>query len=157
MAALLLALIAVLARPAFSAPTQYPTNDSYPHPANGHCTDYTIEEQVTWTKSIWGLAKPETNFDIAAIRTGLGALDVDFKPISGTESSTDTYRLSGTFCTPLQKKGGKEKTVLLATHGGGYDRRLVESPICLDHDADIALATGPRHSNQMNTTLSSMR
>ena len=123
MAGVILAIIAVLTRPVFCASSHYPTNNAYPHPINGICTDYTISEEVTWTKSKWGLPEPQNNFDIAAIRTSFGALDIPFNPISGVENQTNTYRLSATFCTPVEKKGGKENIVLLASHGGGYDRR----------------------------------
>ncbi|KAF2727034.1 alpha/beta-hydrolase [Polyplosphaeria fusca] len=116
-------LFLVLASPILAAPNSYPTNESYPHPANGICIDYTVKEEVTWTKSIWGIPKPKNNFDIAALRISEGALDYDFEPISGYENATSTYQLAGTFCSPSKKVGNKEKTVLLATHGGGYDRR----------------------------------
>jgi len=46
-----------------------------------------------------------------------------FHPLSGVKNVTDTYEVAATFCTPKKTKGGKEKTVLLATHGLGYDRR----------------------------------
>lgn len=128
MAILKLTLVGVLAHLVFSAPSFSPTDDTYSYPANGICTDYTVEEKVTWNKAIWGLPKPKNNFDIAALRISAGALDgsAEFHPFSGYENLTSTYQLAGTFCTP-SKKAGKEKTVLLASHGGGYDRRSVQN------------------------------
>lgn len=104
---------------------------SYAHPVNGICTDYQVEETVTWNKLIWGLPEPKDNFDIAAIKLQTGELEgsTEFHPISGTEENvTSTYRLFGTFCEPSKKKDGKEKTVLLASHGGIYDSRFVLCP-----------------------------
>ena len=125
MARLNLLLISVLASPVFSAPSTYPTDGTYAHPANGLCTDYTVKEEVTWTKANWIALKPKDNFDVTAIRISRAALNgsTEFHPFSGTEERTDTYQLAGTFCTPFKRKGDKENTVLLASHGGGYDRR----------------------------------
>ncbi|CAI6332917.1 unnamed protein product [Periconia digitata] len=116
--AFLVGLVCPIVNAAASSP-----NDTYIHPKNGLCTDYTITETVTWSKGIWNLTKPQNNFDIAALRTSLGALDSHVVPFSGFENATDSYELSGTFCEPVVKNGDKHHTVLLATHGGGYDRR----------------------------------
>jgi len=118
-----LALIAVFTQSVFTAPSNNPNDDSYRHPANGQCVDYSITEEVTWTKAIWALPKLENNFVVAALRANISSLDIDFHPFSGTVNVTSTYTLAGTFCTPINKTGGKESIVLLATHGIGYDSR----------------------------------
>jgi hypothetical protein len=126
MAARYLPLIALLAQPIFTAPTDSsPYDDTYPHPANGICTDYTIKEEVTWTKYKWAQGQPKDDYELGAITIGVQLLDTDFELFSGKENATDTYELRGTFCTPATQKDGKETTVLLATHGGGFDSRLV--------------------------------
>ncbi|KAL3419304.1 hypothetical protein PVAG01_09526 [Phlyctema vagabunda] len=48
--------------------------------------------------------------------------DTSFFPITGAQEPLNkTYTISGTFCTPVTKNG-REGTVLLATHGLGFDR-----------------------------------
>ncbi|ORY18959.1 Alpha/Beta hydrolase protein [Clohesyomyces aquaticus] len=125
MALFLFVIFTVFLRPGSAAPSVGTTNGKYPHPSNGICRDVTINEEVTWTKAIWGLPKPKDNFDIVALRISEGALDgaAEIHPFSKIETAMNTYSLTGTFCTPSSKKDGKEKTVLLASHGGGYDRR----------------------------------
>jgi hypothetical protein len=122
MTPLFLGLLSAFLHSAIAIPT-YSTNNTYVHPKNGICTDYTVKETITWSKAIWALPKPKDNFDIAALRTSIGELNSDFHPFSRSENITSTYELSGTFCTPMTKKGDKHNTVLLATHGGGYDGR----------------------------------
>lgn len=127
----LIPFLSAFISPALSTPTSssYPTHGTdatYAHPANGICTDYLAKETVTWRKAIWDLPKFKDNFDIVAFQTAMGSLEASevFHPISRYEDNvTSTYTLSGTFCKPKKMKGEKERTVLLATHGGGYDRR----------------------------------
>ncbi|KAF2122265.1 Alpha/Beta hydrolase protein [Lophiotrema nucula] len=124
MATLIFLLLAVLTNPVFTAPT-HPSPHEYPHPANGVCTDYTIKEEVTWTRNIWGLPKIQNNYDVAVQLMGMANVNKEatYHPFSGSENVTSTYELSGTFCSPTKKRIRKEETVLLATHGGGFDRR----------------------------------
>ena len=126
MAALLFALLAVAARPSLAAPRILSPKD-YPHPANGVCVDYTIKEEVTWTKAIWALPKIQNNYDVAVQLMGMANVNKEatYHPYSRSDNVTSTYQLSGTFCSPSKNNDGKERTVLLATHGGGFDRRSV--------------------------------
>lgn len=44
-----------------------------------------------------------------------------FQPFAlPTAPETAAYTISGTFCEPI---GGEDGTVILATHGAGYDRK----------------------------------
>lgn len=125
MSSVLLALmLAAIAR----GTTTYnsPASNGYVHPTNGLCIDYTVEEQVTWPHYDWTLPKFENNFDVAVYlyNTATKHSAEFYHPISSRPKNvTGTYELSATFCVPKEKKGGKEQTVLLTTHGGGYDRR----------------------------------
>lgn len=94
-------------------------------PSNGVCTEYTITESVTATELIYALPKFENNFDVASFLTASARKDsaTAVTPLAGAKNVTNEYTVSATFCTPKVKKGGKESTVLIATHGLGYDRR----------------------------------
>jgi hypothetical protein len=85
------------------------------------CRDFTVPVTVTSTNLIWGLPKLHTNFDATALSTDLGRWDsnVSFHPVSGIAPATAAYKISGTFCAPKKRGTG---TVLLATHGFGFDR-----------------------------------
>lgn len=68
------------------------------------------------------LAPFDDDYDITVFNTALGRRNNSyaFQPFSaGTVTETATYTISGTFCELI---GGGNGTVLLATHGGGYDR-----------------------------------
>ncbi|KAF2464114.1 alpha/beta-hydrolase [Lindgomyces ingoldianus] len=100
-------------------------HDEYRHPSNGICTDYTIKSEVTSNDFVWGLDHFNDNYDVAAFLFNNSRKDTftTFQPFSGTKNVTKQFEVAATFCTPEEMKGGKEKTVLVATHGLGYDRR----------------------------------
>ena len=85
------------------------------------CQDYTIPITVSSVNYIWGLPDLFTNYDATAFTTNISRWDASttLNPISGGAYQTVSYEISGTFCSPT--KGGSE-TVLLATHGVGFDR-----------------------------------
>lgn len=117
-------LVAIsLAKHAKANPVSY--NDGYRHPPNGVCTEYSIKVTATSTGYIWGIPRFKDNYDVVEFLTEIARKDSAevFHPLSGVKNVTDTYEVAATFCTPKKTKGGKEKTVLLATHGLGYDRR----------------------------------
>ncbi|KAK5045486.1 hypothetical protein LTR84_009104 [Exophiala bonariae] len=103
-----------------------PTPNTYVHPPNGICTDYTITEQTNSSDAIWGLPKFQTNFDIAYFLFNSTRKDSQVStvpPISGYQNRTNNYTVSATFCSPQKPGSSKETTVLVATHGLGYDGR----------------------------------
>jgi len=85
------------------------------------CKDYTIPLTVTSGNYQWGLPDLTTNYDATTFTTNLARWDanVTLNPISGYGNATTDYKISGTFCSPV--KGGSG-TVLLASHGFGFDR-----------------------------------
>lgn len=115
--------------PVFAAPnysTDPPTNDSN-YPSNGDCIDYTIKETITATEYIWAVPRWKDNFDVATFLFSLARKDAQSQPqpLNGTKEVTADYEVSGTFCSPKERKSRKESTVLLATHGLGYDKQWV--------------------------------
>lgn len=45
-------------------------------------------------------------------------------PVGNPETQTASYEIYATFCAPEMMGGKRSKTVLLATHGIGFDGRL---------------------------------
>ncbi|KAK8064623.1 hypothetical protein PG994_007261 [Apiospora phragmitis] len=95
----------------------------------GDCIDYQIPVTTRTEARIWGLPKFSSNYDVSAfflslIRRTTVPPTLPFNPFSGSKNVTGNYTIGATFCSPKNtSKGGHEKTVLLATHGLGYDRR----------------------------------
>ncbi|KAH6661673.1 Alpha/Beta hydrolase protein [Halenospora varia] len=117
---------------------------STPLHASKSCREYTIPLNVTSDNHKWALAPLENNYDMTAFNTDLGRRDTNsaFIPITlGTVTETATYTVSGTFCEPI---GGGNGTVLLATHGGGYDRSYWDPKIQPEKYSfvDFAIAKG---------------
>ena len=95
---------------------------SSPVKTSKRCQEYIIPLEVTSENWKWALDPIKNNYEIAAINAQSGRRDSDsvfhpMTPPSGSE--TATYTISGTLCQPAE---GEDGTVLLATHGVGYDR-----------------------------------
>jgi hypothetical protein len=108
---------------AFAAPNEYSTSSS----TNGICTDYSVTADFTSTNLKWVYPQFESNLDIAAFIANATAKDsaTTYRPLVGNETVTKKHTIAATFCTPKITKDGKEKTVLLASHGAAYDGRYV--------------------------------
>jgi hypothetical protein len=111
-----------------STPTPRQPLHAYPgfvHPSNGFCTDYTVKETITYPALQWVTQRFASNHDVVALLADLASKDgLDAPPFkNGTVNTTKTFEVAGTFCKPICEKNGKEKTVLVATHGLGFDRR----------------------------------
>ncbi|KAF2496778.1 alpha/beta-hydrolase [Lophium mytilinum] len=121
--------VAILAAISHSNPTNANSVSfaaEYRHPPNGVCVDYTVKQEITSTNYIWALEKFKSNFDTIDFITDIARKDskTAFHPVrSNTKNETKTYEVSATFCSPKKATAGKVNTVLLATHGLGYDRR----------------------------------
>ena len=107
----------VVASPATAKPNE--------HPSNGICTDISVTEEVSSEDPVWGGPRFQDDFDLIAFLFNTTRKDQENIPpsVSGFKNATNTYTVSATFCTPKTLKEGKEKTVLLATHGLWYDGR----------------------------------
>ena len=86
------------------------------------CKEYTLPIATNTINFIWGLPQLQTNYDVTTFNTNLGRWDanVTLNPISGGGPANGSYKISGTFCSPTNGGSG---TVLVATHGFGFDRR----------------------------------
>ncbi|KAH8726413.1 Alpha/Beta hydrolase protein [Phaeosphaeriaceae sp. PMI808] len=110
-----------------------PTTDfalERPHTSAAHCVDYVIPIAVASENLISNLTKFRDNFDLVDFIFEYVRKDsnVTFHPWKGSENVTASYEISGTFCSPKTPAGnGREKTVLLTTHGLAYDRRYWDS------------------------------
>ncbi|KAJ4288172.1 hypothetical protein N0V90_012189 [Kalmusia sp. IMI 367209] len=103
------------------AKTAYP---DFVHPSNGDCTDYTVKSTVTYSELQWIQPPFNNNYDVVALLTNIATqAKVPFNPFSGAKNVTKSYQLAGTFCKPKTQNNGKQNTVLVATHGAGFDRR----------------------------------
>ncbi len=123
-----LAVLAALGRikSAKAFPTDTPTNQSYT--AVAQCMNYTIPLTVTSDNFVFNISKFENNYDVVDVITNIARKDSNttFHPVAGRHNVTATYTISGTFCSP-KSPSGREKTVLLATHGIAYDGRYWNS------------------------------
>lgn len=93
--------------------------------AQKQCTEHNITVNATSENFKYILDPINSNNYLADILFQAGRRDSNttFKPVAPpTQAETSVYTLSGTFCEPVQ--GGAE-TVLLASHGGGFDRTYV--------------------------------
>lgn len=115
-------LVALSFISATSANYQYHSS-SY-RPANAACHDYVIPVKVTsenyqWTGPRWNDDYELIDFlAVASSRPSAGFP----LPFGNRTEETGSYKIAGTFCAP-KKRGPKSKTVLVATHGLGGDRR----------------------------------
>lgn len=107
--------------------TAYP---GFIHPSNGNCKDYIINSTVTYTQLQWSEPLYKNNYDVIKLLSKIAIQGkVPFSAFNGTQDVTKTFQVAGTFCKPKELKGEKESTVLVATHGAGFDRRSVASSI----------------------------
>jgi hypothetical protein len=102
--------------PALTTPPSY-------IPAGARCHNYAITITITSKNLQWTGPKWTNNYEL-----------IDFLTVASSRSApsffghateeTGSYTIGATFCEP--KHGGvRAKTVLIATHGLGYERRYV--------------------------------
>lgn len=101
---------------------------SHPEVPSGSCTDHTIDVPITSSNYQYQPPRFNDNFDIVDYLFNTSRKDSQqvFHPFgvdANKTTVTKKYTIAATFCTPKRKKGGKEKTVLLATSGLAYDGR----------------------------------
>jgi hypothetical protein len=95
---------------------------SAPLNATKSCKEYSLPLNVTSLNLKWALGPFESTEDMANFNANSGRRDAGstFHPFTRpTVPETAVYTISGTFCEPASGGNGN---VLLATHGGGYDR-----------------------------------
>ncbi|KAJ4345853.1 uncharacterized protein N0V89_011988 [Didymosphaeria variabile] len=134
--------LSALALTPFAASTTYP---DFVHPSNGDCKDYIVNSTVTWPQLQWNQTIYKNNFEVVAVLAKIAEQGkVPFSAFSGSKNVTMTFQTAGTFCKPKVLKDGKEDTVLVATHGAGFDRRYWASSYKPEdyNFAQYALAAG---------------
>lgn len=92
--------------------------------ADKTCQDYSIPLNISSTIFVASYPRFEDNFDAVNWVNKLARYDsaTAFHPFNGTKNAIGAYSIGATFCTPA-KPNANQKTVLLATHGLGFDRR----------------------------------
>jgi hypothetical protein len=102
------------------------------------CTEHTLSVDVTTNNLKWNFPELKTEDDIAALNTYMGRRDAKSLPpllLPSEEPLTNaTYTISGTLCKPAK---GASDTLLVATHGGGYNRASVSPSQIMDHADQI--------------------
>jgi hypothetical protein len=103
-------------------------NPENAHPSNGVCTDFSITKTVTALNYPFTQPKWKNNYDVAGFSADLARKPAKdpkdaFVPLGKPSNLTQTHTIFATFCSPKDTKKGKESTVLVATHGLGYDGR----------------------------------
>jgi hypothetical protein len=117
-----------------SASNCNPTYPNYVHPSNGICTNYTVNTTVSFTASHWAYPPFKNNYDVVAfLETLLDKNKTTFTSFDSNKTVTETYKIAGTFCRP-KNVTGNENTVLVATHGIGFDRRYNLPTNALEND-----------------------
>lgn len=130
-AVLIVAILAVFGRVRTSraTPVYLPSSSTDRHSGSvAHCIDYTVPLTVTSQNFVFNITKFEDDFDAIDLVTEYSRkpTNIAFNPVGGIENVTAAYSISGTFCSPTVPVG-REKTILLATHGLHYDRRYWDS------------------------------
>lgn len=101
--------------------TTYP---DFVHPANGECTDYIVKSTVTYEQLQWNQQNYTNNYEVASLLTKIAIQGkVPLAAFAGSRNVTHTFQTGGTFCRPKVQGSTKQNTVLVATHGAGFDRR----------------------------------
>lgn len=121
-------------------------------PPQAHCIDYVVPVTVTSDDYQWVGPRWTDNFGLTEfVTTVVTRPAASFPPPFGNPvASTALYEISATFCTP--KKGSpKAKTVLLATHGLAFSRRLFFYQTVEPVKGLLTIAIGIPHINQKNT------
>ena len=95
-------------------------------PKGAKCQDYTVPVTVTSKNLPWIGPRWEDDYGFIDFLTSYTTrLSARFpSPLGGPVTQTAKYDISATFCTPAQP-GRHSKTVLLATHGLGFDRKYI--------------------------------
>jgi hypothetical protein len=85
------------------------------------CRNVSLPFTVTSTNYIYGLSPFAENLDYTGFIQDYNRRDylTSFVPFSvPAKAETETYTIAGTFCEPFTVSS----TIIVATHGGSYDR-----------------------------------
>lgn len=95
------------------------------YPPNAQCTEYMIPIAITSTRTVFNFTHWDDDYALqqfladATTRPDVGLPGI----ISDTKNVSADYEIAASFCTPKSPSGaGKEKNVILASHGIGPGR-----------------------------------
>lgn len=94
-------------------------------PKGSNCLDSIIPVTVTSNNRPWIAPRWKNNYEFIDFLFSVSSHpSAGFPPALGnnTVKQTGSYQIGATFCTP-QKPGIHSNTVIVATHGLGFDRR----------------------------------
>ena len=93
-------------------------------PKGANCIDSIIPVTVTSNNRPWIAPKWNNNFEfIDFLSSASSRPSAGFSaPVGNPVKQTGSYKIGATFCSP-QKPGNHSDTVIVATHGLGFDRR----------------------------------
>lgn len=87
------------------------------------CVQYNISVKPT-SQNFAFTNQFQNNYDVVDfISNAVSRTGATFNPFSGKHNVTASYEISATFCTP-RAEGRHKRTVILASHGLGFDRRF---------------------------------
>lgn len=117
------------------------------YPPAAKCQDYMVPvnvdyDELQFTATPWQNDYDVTNF-LTEVTTRAGANYPS--PFGASTHINTTYQIAATFCTP-KNPIGKEKTVILATHGIGPGREHWNSPFQPEKYNFVQWATGQGYS-----------
>lgn len=121
------------------------TADSTPQEAV--CTDYSITVRATADLSTFAGPKWTDNNELTQFIIDVnGRIPNLPSPFNGDQNVTSDYKIGATFCTPRDAHAKNAKTVLLATHGLGFDRSYWNLPYDPDEYNFVDFATQKGYS-----------
>ena len=95
-------------------------------PLNAVCMDYQIPLSVSSAQYRFEYPKWTDQNGLTQFLIDDVARIPNLPPLIGSpKNETAEYTISATFCTPRKAAGDKARTVILATHGLGFDRSWV--------------------------------
>ncbi|RFU27310.1 hypothetical protein B7463_g9030, partial [Scytalidium lignicola] len=117
------------------------------YPPAAHCEEYLVPLPITAEQAVFNATKWETPYDLEAFFSTLTTRpSAGFAaPLTAPVTLTKTVEIAASFCTP-KKTNGKEKTVILATHGIGPARVHWNSPHKPDEYNFVQWAIGQGYS-----------
>lgn len=129
-------------------PEGYPNSpDKTYYPPDAECTEYEVPIHLESDDYVFNATQWETDYNLedflSTVTTRPSAMFPS--PFSGPVRNTGNYTIAASFCTP-KVKNGKEKTVILATHGIGPARAHWNSAYRPEEYNFVQWATGQGYS-----------
>lgn len=117
------------------------------YPPGANCQDYLIPIEISYQSLPFNATQWENDYELtsflvdATTRSGAGYP----APLGLPQTVAGHHKIAASFCTP-KKTNGKEKTVILATHGIGPGRDHWNFPVQPENYNFVQWATGQGYS-----------